>query len=224
MKCKIISPLRSLLARYITIAYIVLHLGPSAVYIIPVSSFIRHRGLGTQTENKLSEFHRLIEQQIPRLRRYARALTRNRERADDLVQDTLGRALSKEQFWQPGTNLRAWLFTIMHNQNVNNVRRDVRESGALDIETISVALPATTDPTAARQMLELERALAQLPLEQRQVILLVGLEGMSYEDAAGILVIPVGTVRSRLSRGRDALRKLLDMEERPFAIALPQAA
>jgi RNA polymerase sigma-70 factor (ECF subfamily) len=172
----------------------------------------------------LSEFHRLIEQQIPRLRRYARALTRNRERADDLVQDTLGRALIKEQFWQPGTNLRAWLFTIMHNQNVNNVRRDVRESGALDIETISVALPATTDPTASRQMFELERALAQLPLEQRQVILLVGLEGMSYQDAAGILVIPVGTVRSRLSRGRDALRKLLDMEERPSAIALPQAA
>jgi RNA polymerase sigma-70 factor, ECF subfamily len=172
----------------------------------------------------LSEFHRLIEQQIPRLRRYARALTRNRERADDLVQDTLGRALRKEQFWQPGTNLRAWLFTIMHNHNVNNVRRDVRESGALDIETISVALPATTDPTASRQMFELERALAQLPLEQRQVILLVGLEGMSYEDAAGILVIPVGTVRSRLSRGSDALRKLLDMEERPTAIVLPQAA
>jgi len=140
------------------------------------------------------------------------------------VQDTLGRALIKEQFWQPGTNLRAWLFTIMHNQNVNNVRRDVRESGARDIETISVALPATTDPTASRQMFELERALAQLSLEQRQVILLVGLEGMSYQDAAGILVIPVGTVRSRLSRGRDALRKLLDMEERPSAIALPQAA
>jgi RNA polymerase sigma-70 factor, ECF subfamily len=172
----------------------------------------------------LSEFHRLIEQQIPRLRLYARALTRNRERADDLLQDTLGRALIKEEFWQPGTNLRAWLFTIMHNQNVNNVRRDIRESGALDIETISVALPATTDPTASRQMFELERALAQLPLEQRQVILLVGLEGMSYQDAAGILVLPVGTVRSRLSRGRDALRKLLDMEERPSAIALPQAA
>src|SRR6201993_5543809 len=79
-------------------------------------------------ETELSEFHRLIEQQIPRLRRYARALTRNRERADDLVQDTLSRALVKEQFWQPGTNLRAWLFTIMHNQNVNNVRLAVRES------------------------------------------------------------------------------------------------
>jgi RNA polymerase sigma-70 factor (ECF subfamily) len=171
----------------------------------------------------MSEFHRLIEQQIPRLRRYARALTRNRERADDLVQDTLGRALSKEQFWQPGTNLRAWLFTIMHNQNVNNIRRVIREDAAVGIERVSATLRATTDPTATRKMFELERALAQVLLEQRQVILLVGLEGMSYEDTAGILGLPIGTVCSRLSRGRDGLRKLLDME-RPSATALPQAA
>jgi RNA polymerase sigma-70 factor (ECF subfamily) len=172
----------------------------------------------------LSEFHRLIEQQIPRLRRYALALTRNRDRADDLVQDTLGRALAKEQFWQPGTNIRAWLFTIMHNQNVNNVRRYIRDSAELDIGQISPTLTATTDPTVTRKMFELERALAQLPLEQHQVILLVGLEGMSYEDTAGILTIPVGTVRSRLSRARDALRKLLDMDERPSVAALPEAA
>ena len=93
----------------------------------------------------------------------------------------------------------------------------------VDMET-STTLPATTDPTASRQMFELERALAQLPLEQRQVILLVGLEGMCYEDAAGILSVPVGTVRSRLSRGRDILRKLLDMEGRRSVAALAQAA
>jgi len=172
----------------------------------------------------MSEFHRLVEQQIPRLRRYARALTRNRERADDLVQDTLGRALAKERFWQPGTNLRAWLFTIMHNQNVNNVRRDLRESEAVDMEQIPAALSATTDPAASRKMFELERALDLLPLEQRQIILLVGLEGMSYEDTAAILSLPIGTVRSRLSRGRDALRTHLDMEARPSVAALPQAA
>ena len=172
----------------------------------------------------MSEFHRLIEQQIPRLRRYARALTRNRDRADDLVQDTLSRAFDKEQLWQAGTNLGAWLFTIMHNQNVNNVRRDARESAAVDIEWVSATLPATTDPSASRKMVELDRALARLPLGQRQVILLVGLDGMSYEDTAGILNIPVGTVRSRLSRGRDALRELLDMEERPAVPALPMAA
>jgi RNA polymerase sigma-70 factor (ECF subfamily) len=172
----------------------------------------------------VSEFHRLIEQQIPRLRRYARVLTRNPDRADDLVQDTLSRALDKQHLWQPGTNLGAWLFTIMHNQNVNNVRRDFRESAAVDIEQVCTTLPATTDPSASRQMVELDRALARLPLGQRQVILLVGLEGMSYEDTAGILSIPVGTVRSRLSRGRDTLRQLLDMEECPALAALPQAA
>ena len=172
----------------------------------------------------MSEFHRLIEQQIPRLRRYARALTRNRDRADDLVQDALSRALEKEQFWQPGTDLGAWLFTIMHNQNVNNVRRDVRVSAMVDIELISTTLPATTDPSASRKMVELDRALARLPLGQRQVILLVGLEGMSYEETSRILGIPVGTVRSRLSRGRDTLRELLDMEERPAVAALPMAA
>jgi RNA polymerase sigma-70 factor (ECF subfamily) len=175
-------------------------------------------------ERAMSEFHRLIEQQIPRLRRYARALTRNRDRADDLVQDTLSRALDKQHLWQPGTNLGAWLFTIMHNQNVNNVRRDVREFTAVEIERVSTTLPATTDPSASRKMVELDRALAQLPLGQRQVILLVGLEGMSYEDTAGILGVPVGTVRSRLSRGRDTLRELLDMEERPAVAALPRAA
>jgi RNA polymerase sigma-70 factor, ECF subfamily len=172
----------------------------------------------------MSEFHRLIEQQIPRLRRYARALTRNRDRADDLVQDTLNRALDKQHLWQAGTNLGAWLFTIMHNQNVNNVRRDARGSTAVDIDQVSTTLPATTDPSASRKMVELDRALAQLPLGQRQVILLVGLEGMSYEDTAEILSIPIGTVRSRLSRGRDTLRQLLDMEERSVLAVLPQAA
>jgi RNA polymerase sigma-70 factor, ECF subfamily len=159
----------------------------------------------------MSEFHQLLTEQIPSLRRYARALTSNRDRADDLVQDTLARALVKEHLWQPGTNLRAWLFTIMHNQNVNTVRHGVRDAAAVDVETVSATLIAPTDPSASRQLRELECALSRLPLGQRQVILLVGLEGMSYEDAAAILRIPIGTVRSRLSRGRDMLRELLGM-------------
>jgi RNA polymerase sigma-70 factor, ECF subfamily len=160
----------------------------------------------------MSDFHRCLEGEIPRLRRYARALTRNAVRADDLVQETLARALHKERLWEPGTDLRAWLFTIMHNQNVNEVRRAMRDDAAIDLENCSAVLIATTDPTASRQLRELECALAQLPEEQRQAILLVGLEGMSYEDAATILKIPVGTIRSRLSRGRDALRQLMGME------------
>ena len=157
----------------------------------------------------MSEFSCLVEQEIPRLRRYARALTRAADRADDLVQDTLVRALTKGHLWQPGTDLRAWLFTIMHNQFVNTVRRDMREAGAVDIEQVSSTLAARTDPTAQRELVELDRALARLPAGQREVILLVGLEGIAYESAAQILGVPVGTIRSRLSRGRDALRELM---------------
>jgi RNA polymerase sigma-70 factor, ECF subfamily len=165
---------------------------------------------GPQRMEQMSEFHALVEQEIPRLRRYARALTRAADRADDLVQETLVRALTKSHLWQPGTDLRAWLFTIMHNQFVNIARRDMREGVTVDIEHVSSTLIATTDPTARRRLVELDRALARLPAEQREVILLVGLEGMAYESAARILGVPIGTVRSRLSRGRETLRTLME--------------
>jgi RNA polymerase sigma-70 factor, ECF subfamily len=161
----------------------------------------------------MSDFHSHLEEQIPRLRRYARALTRDVNRADDLVQDTLVRALAKQHLWQEGTNLRAWLFTLMHNQHVNDVRRSNREGGNVDVDDMSSVLVANTDPTASRQLRELERALNRLPLEQRESILLVGLEGLRYDEAAVILGVPIGTVRSRLSRGREALRKLMGMDE-----------
>src|SRR5215213_1026166 len=166
----------------------------------------------------MSDFDRLLEEQIPRLRRYARALTRDIERADDLVQDTLVRALVKQHLWQAGTNLRAWLFTLMHNQNINNARHSIREGWNIDVEAVSNVLTATTDPTASRRLYELDRALSQLAQEQRQVILLVGLEEFSYEETSAILNVPVGTVRSRLSRGRDQLRRLMDMPSRAPAV------
>ena len=161
----------------------------------------------------MSDFHGRLEDQIHRLRRYARALTRDVNRADDLVQDTLVRALAKQHLWQAGTNLRAWLFTLMHNQHVNDVRRSNREGGNIDVDDMASVLVANTDPTASRQLRELERALNRLPLEQRESILLVGLEGLRYDEAASILGVPIGTVRSRLSRGREALRKLMGMDE-----------
>lgn len=161
----------------------------------------------------MSDFGALLEPQIPRLRRYARALTRDTQHADDLVQDTLVRALTKQDRWEPGTNLRAWLFTLMHNQHVNNVRRANRDAGAIELDEVSSPIVAVSDPTSSRQLYELERALGQLPAEQREVILLVGLEGFSYEAVAEILAVPIGTVRSRLSRGRDALRRQLDRDE-----------
>jgi RNA polymerase sigma-70 factor (ECF subfamily) len=161
----------------------------------------------------MTEFARSLEAQLPRLRRYARALTHDSSRADDLIQDTLVRALAKQHLYQDGTNLRAWLFTLMHNQYVNNARRNVREDNSLDVDTVAAHLVAVTDPTASRQLRELDEAIGKLAIEQRQVILLIGLEGMSYEETAAILNVPIGTVRSRLSRGREALRRLMGMDE-----------
>jgi RNA polymerase sigma-70 factor, ECF subfamily len=158
-------------------------------------------------------FARVLEAQIPRLRRYARALTRDVSLADDLVQDSLTRAVDKQHLWQPGTNLRAWLFTILHNQYVNNVRHSIREGSQVILEE-GRQLTVQSNAIPTLQLRDLEAALGKLQPEQRQVILLVGLEGMRYEEVASVLNVPVGTVRSRLSRGRDQLRRLMDMEER----------
>jgi RNA polymerase sigma-70 factor, ECF subfamily len=158
----------------------------------------------------MSEFGRLLEIEIPRLRRYARALTRNTTTADDLVQNTLIRALKKQHLWQPGSNMRAWLFTILHNQHVNDVRRSIREvvfEPPYDKEPISSVAPVAD---ASLQLRDVERAVNMLPEEQREVLLLIGLEGLRYEDVANILDVPVGTVRSRLSRARNTLRLLMD--------------
>ena len=147
-------------------------------------------------------------QHLPRLRRYARALTGDRGRADDLVQDTLERALVKFHLWQPGSDLRAWLFTIMHNVFINQLRAG---AGAvvttLDDETVLPAVRATQSDRL--EVLDLQVALLRLPEEQREILLLVGLEQMTYEEAAGVLGIPIGTVMSRLSRARERLRALL---------------
>jgi RNA polymerase sigma-70 factor, ECF subfamily len=161
----------------------------------------------------MCEFHRLVEHEIPRLRRYARALTRDSNRADDLVQDTLLRGLAKAHLWQVGTDLRAWLFTIMHNQYVNDIRRAAREEATDDVDHVVSTLAATTDPTASRQLSELDRALGHLSKGQREVVLLVGLEGMSYDEAAKTLRVPIGTIRSRLGRAREALRSLMGINE-----------
>ena len=157
----------------------------------------------------MNDFARLLEVEIPRLRRYARALTRDVSRADDLVQSCLTRAVAKQHLWQPGTDLRAWLFTILHNQHVNDVRRSVREGINVAVEEMAPVLTVQSNAIAVLQLRDLETAIAQLPQEQRQVILLVGLEGMRYEAVAEIIGVPVGTVRSRLSRGRESLRRLM---------------
>ena len=158
----------------------------------------------------MNDFGRLLEKEIPRLRRYARALTRDVFRADDLVQDTLVRAIARQHYWQCGTDLHAWLFTIMHNQNVNGVRRSVREGIAVEYDDEWLFPSAATDPIGRLSLRDLDRALARISEEQRRVILLIGLEGTSYQEAATILDVPVGTIRSRVFRGRESLRKLMD--------------
>jgi RNA polymerase sigma-70 factor, ECF subfamily len=143
---------------------------------------------------------------IPRLRRYARALTRDAVQADDLVQDTLERALAKLELWRPRTDLRAWLFTLMHNLFVNRVRAGRPRETALD-EAMDV--PVGGGQMEAMAARDIRTALARLPDEQRAVVLLVGLEQFGYAEAARILGIPQGTVMSRLSRARERLRQLL---------------
>jgi RNA polymerase sigma-70 factor, ECF subfamily len=159
----------------------------------------------------MADICRKIEEEIPRLRRYARALTRDVNAADDLVQDCLTRALSKVHLWQKGTDLRAWLFTILHNQYVNHVRRAVREGSAVGLSASEPLLTTAPNQGKRLELRDLERAIAKLPEEQRAVLLLVGLEGMRYEEVAAVLDVPVGTIRSRLSRGREMLRHLMGM-------------
>ncbi len=145
---------------------------------------------------------------IPRLRRYARALLGDRYAADDLVQDTLERAWTKLHLWREGSDLRAWLFAIMHNVFVNQLRsrRPVTEPIVDDLP----AVPVTGRQAEMLELLDVERALHRLPAEQREVLLLIALEQMSYEEVSRALDIPIGTVMSRLSRGRERMRSLVE--------------
>jgi RNA polymerase sigma factor (sigma-70 family) len=150
-----------------------------------------------------------IEAEIPRLRRFARAMVRDATLADDLVQECLERALSRLHLWRPGSNLRAWLFTILRNLHINGIRR---RQTVVDIDAeAQAAIGAASGAQFVRlELRDLRRALALLPTEQREVVLLIGLEGISYGEAADILGISIGTVKSRLSRGRRALRLLME--------------
>jgi len=165
----------------------------------------------------MSDVFAQIEQEIPRLRRHAQSLVRDPSSADDLVQDCLAQALAKSHLWQEGTDLRAWLFTIQHSQYANTVRRSARESAIVESRDTEPSLLTPEAQFIRLELRDLERALALLPAEQRQVLLLVGMEGLRYEDVAKVLGVPVGTVSSRLSRGRDALWVLMDETDKARA-------
>jgi RNA polymerase sigma-70 factor (ECF subfamily) len=151
--------------------------------------------------------YELVVPYIPNLRRYARALVGDRHAADDLVQDTLERAVRKFHLWRPG-DLRAWLFSIMHNVFVNQIKSRKLSSSAEVDENFAGA----TTPGWVTDVHDLERGLATIPAEQREVVLMVSLEDMSYEEVSRSLGVPIGTVMSRLSRGREKLRAYMDGE------------
>jgi RNA polymerase sigma-70 factor (ECF subfamily) len=150
---------------------------------------------------------------IPRLRRYARVLTGNPTRADDLVQDTLARAWEKRGLWRAGSDLRAWLFTIMHNVFVNQrapARRDARNV-SIDADEDGGAvwqIPVRATQSDRVELTEVLVHIGRLPVEQREVLILAAVEELSYEEIAAALAIPIGTVMSRLSRARDKLRRM----------------
>lgn len=150
-----------------------------------------------------------IATHIPQLRRYARALTGDYTAAEDLVQDTLERAWKRIGLWRLGSDLRAWLFTIMHNLYVNQLKTDSRKQGQPPEQaTLDLSVRPTQEDRL--ELRDLNKALRRLSNEQREVLLLVGLEQMSYEEVAKVLGIPIGTVMSRLSRGRDQLRAMME--------------
>lgn len=156
---------------------------------------------------------------IPQLRRYARSLTGDAWAADDLVQDTLERACDRWQLWSAGSDLRAWLFTLMHNLFVDGARRALRQQGQR-VDADDAAQELVAPAGGAEDVLDLQRCLLRLPEDQREVLLLVTLQDLGYEDVARILGVPVGTVMSRLSRARSRLRELMEGRQPPAAATL----
>ena len=164
----------------------------------------------------MAEMAELIEPIIPALRRYARTFVRDAAAADDLVQDTLERAISRWHQRRPDGNPRAWLFTILHNLAVNHLRRSARRGWELPLDDAheSEMAVSSTQEDALRHA-DILAAVGQLPDDQRSVLLLVSVEDVSYADAARILDIPIGTVMSRLARARARLLKLVEEQGNP---------
>jgi RNA polymerase sigma-70 factor (ECF subfamily) len=149
-------------------------------------------------------FKRELVALIPHLRAFARTLTGDQAGADDLAQDALMKAWDARASYQMGTNMKAWTFMILRNQFYSNKRRDWR-STSLDPEVAERSLVATDNPTSGLELDELRRAIAMLPAEQREALILIGAAGLSYDEAAEITGVAIGTVKSRVSRARDRL-------------------
>lgn len=156
------------------------------------------------------EFARQLSEKMGDLRRYARRLTNNPADAEDLVQDCLVRALTNWHRFEQGTNLRAWLFTVMRNLHINTFRRPSHQEVVLPPDELALAAPAKpANQEAALEFADFLRAFGALSPARQEAVLMVGWDGMSYDDAATRIDVPTGTVRSRLSRARQELREVL---------------
>lgn len=155
------------------------------------------------------DFRAELTSNIPHLRAYARSLARAADQADDLVQDTLLRALAARGQFTPGTNFRAWLFTILRNQWVNGLRRQ-RFSSDEDADELVARMPVDASQETRLELQDYARAMSRLSSEHAEILMLVGANGMSYDEAAEVCGCAVGTVKSRLSRARRELERLLD--------------
>jgi RNA polymerase sigma-70 factor, ECF subfamily len=163
------------------------------------------------TESRASpEFRLALVECIPHLRAFARSLTRNREQADDLVHDAAVRALAAESQFCPGTNFKAWIFTILRNLYYNRWREHRVRSALLEDPALAAG-PIGPTQEAALKVRDFKRAFWQLGADQREALILVGASGLSYEEAAAICRCPVGTVKSRVSRARQQLMQPLQM-------------
>ncbi len=172
----------------------------------------------------MNQVYAEIEKFLPQLRRYALALCHNPTAADDLVQDSIARALAKSHLFHSGTNLRAWVFTIMHNLNISNRRRQKFIGSPIDPDIAAATLSVQPTQEFSVMVKTLIKAMKGIPETQRDAVLMVGMEGMSYETASEYLKVPIGTIKSRVSRGRDALRIALYGRERSYARAVGAAA
>jgi len=153
---------------------------------------------------------RTIVRHIPDLRRYARVLLRDLSEAEELVQESLVRALARRHHWRRIRDPRAYLFSVMHNAYVDRLARQKRMGLPIELDRVAWRLARPAPQPASLELRDLARAVAALSDEQRQVLLLVGLEGLSYQQVSEALNVPLGTVMSRLSRARDAVRQMMD--------------
>ena len=152
-----------------------------------------------------------LSAEIPSLRAFARSLCRNADEADDLVQETLLKALGALDKFTPGTNLRAWLFTILRNTFYSARRKSKRET-LTEPEVVEAKLASKPEQDGRMDMRDFQQALFQLPEDQREALMLVGAAGVSYEDAAEICGCAIGTIKSRVNRARSRLAELMDVE------------